>query len=59
MGTMGGLRVLDGKRDEPVAILTRYKPEPAAGRCLVYEVGTNPPVPRCDREVRLRDRPRG
>jgi quinol monooxygenase YgiN len=44
-GNMGSLKVLDGKRDELVAILTRYKPELAAAGCLVYEVGTNPSTP--------------
>lgn len=34
-----------GKRDELVAILTRYKPELEASGCLVYEVGTNPATP--------------
>jgi quinol monooxygenase YgiN len=42
---MGSLTAAPGKRDELVAILTRYKPELAASGCLVYEVGTNPATP--------------
>ena len=44
-GNMGSLKVLPGKRDELVAVLTRFKPELEAGGCLVYEVGTNPSTP--------------
>ncbi|MGN6742710.1 MAG: putative quinol monooxygenase [Amnibacterium sp.] len=44
-GNMGSLKALPGKRDELVAILTRFKPELASSGCLVYEVGTNPGEP--------------
>ena len=44
-GNMGSLKALDGKRDELLAILARYKPELADAGCLVYEVGTNPSTP--------------
>jgi quinol monooxygenase YgiN len=44
-GNMGSLKARDGKRDELVALLTRYKPELEACGCLVYEVGTNPTTP--------------
>jgi len=42
---MGSLRVMPGKRDELVAVLTRYKPELEASGCLVYEVGVNESTP--------------
>jgi quinol monooxygenase YgiN len=42
---MGSLRAMPGRRDELVAILTRYKPELATSGCLVYEVGVNETTP--------------
>ena len=42
---MGSLRVVPGRRDDLVALLTRYKPELQASGCLVYEVGTKDATP--------------